>query len=242
MSQLRTIVMVSLALGVGACGERVMVEPDGSSQGGPLASAGAPIVKDVPEDDPGPPWYTPVFGDGPTLPGAYIPNDGIWAAVVFWRDPGCVPADFDLLQLLNPPLAFACGLTVAGRVWFGPSETPPPLQERYWGLGRVPVAFVLLRELVPAMGDAAADMDADPDLYMDELTALPSFNIGYADLFRTVIQNSSKAANPGHEVVDARGTIEAGTLAGREFRYHHNERFDPGTGVHSFQNVLISFD
>lgn len=239
MSQLRTIVMVSLALGVGACGERVPVEPEASLQAGAPALASAPLIKEVPEDDPGPPWYTPVFGGGPTLPGAYIPNDGIWAAVVFWRDPACVPADFNLLRLMNPPFAFGCDLTVAGRAWFdGP---PPPLQERYWGLGRVPVVFVLLSELVPAMGDAPADPDADPDLYMDELAALPSFNIGYADVFRTVIQNSNKAANPGHEVVDARGTIDAGMLAGREFRYHHNERFDPETGVHSFQSVLISF-
>ncbi|HEX6104873.1 MAG TPA: hypothetical protein VFZ26_04775, partial [Gemmatimonadales bacterium] len=205
------------------------------------ARARAPTIKDVPADDPGPPWYTPVFGGGPVLPGAYIPSDGTWAAVVFWREPACIPATFDLLRLMDIPAAFACPLTVAGRAWFSPGS-PIPTQERYDGLGAVPVAFVLLSELQAAMGDSPTDLGAEPDLYLAELTALPSFNLGAADVFRTVIHNSTQAANPGHEVVDARGSIQSGPFAGRRFRYHHNERFDPESGIHSFQSVVIAFD
>lgn len=235
MRQLRTMVTASLVLALVACGGDAPVEPEGP------ALARAPIIKRIPADDPGPPWYTPVFGGGPVLPGAYIPNDGTWAAIAFWRQPACIPADFNLLLLMNPPAAFGCALTVEGKAWFS-EGSPIPLQERYTGLGAVPIGFVLLQELQAAMGDGPSDPDADPDLYFPELAALPSFSLGVADGFRTVIHNSSQAANPGHETVDARGHIVSGPLAGRAFRYHHNERFDPESGVHSFRAVTIRFE
>jgi hypothetical protein len=57
-----------------------------------------------------------------------------------------------------------------------------------------------------------------------------------------VIHNSNQGANPGHEVLDATGAITQGHFAGHSFRYHHNERFDPETGVHSYRAVRISFE
>jgi hypothetical protein len=233
-----TIATFALGLAAGACTEGTPVEPVGAA----LATGGAPTIKRIPADDPGPPWYTPVFGGGPVLPGAYIPNDGTWVVVPFWRSPDCVPAGFNLFQLMNPPAAFGCPLTVQGRIWTDPDAPIPPLQERYEGLGAVPVAFVLLAELQGVMGDSPADADFDPDLFLPELTGLPSYSLGVAFEFRTVIHNSVMASAPGHEVVDARGFVESGALAGSTFRYHHNERFDPGSGVHSFQNVTVTFD
>lgn len=240
MVEYRGIAFTSLALALGACGENLPTGP-GAPAAAPLVPAVALAIAEIPADNPGPPWYTPVFGGGPSLPGAYIPNDGTWAAVVFWRDPACIPPDFNLLQVFDPPAAFGCALTIEGRAWFRLGEMLPT-QERYNGLGAVPVVFVLLSDLQQAMGDAASDPDADPDLYLGELTSLPSYNLGTAESFRTVIHNSSQAANPGHEVVDASGVIISGPLAGETFAYHHNERFDPETGIHSFQNVKINFE
>jgi hypothetical protein len=239
------------ALTLGACADSGPADPSDPSGALPMAAANAPLIVDIPADHPGPPWYTLVFSGGAEPPSGYIPNDGTWAAVTFWREPSCVPADFNLLLVLDlepldppddfRPRAFGCDLTVSGRVWFVPGITIPT-QERYFGLGAVPIYFALLSEVQSVAGDSPADPDSDPDIYIGELAGLPSLNIGYADRFEMVIHNSDKAANPGHEVADARGTIGQGLFAGRPFRYHHNERFDPETGVHSYRAVRISFE
>jgi hypothetical protein len=239
------------ALTLGACADSGPADPSDPSGSPQMASANAPLIVDIPADIPGPPWYTLVFSGGAQPPLGYIPNDGTWAAVPFWRETSCVPADFDLLlvldlQPLDPPndlrpRAFGCELTVNGRAWFEP-EGGIPTQERYIGLGAVPIYFVLLSEVQSIAGDSPTDPDSDPDIYIGELAGLPSLNIGHADRFEMVIHNSNQGANPGHEVLDARGVITQGHFAGRPFRYHHNERFDPETGVHSYRAVRISFE
>ena len=42
-----------------------------------------------------------------------IHNNGEWAAIAFYRPPGCVPHDFNLLDLFNPA-AVDCPSFVAG--------------------------------------------------------------------------------------------------------------------------------
>jgi hypothetical protein len=239
------------ALTLGACADSGPADPSDPSGSPQMASANAPLIRDIPADIPGPPVYTFVFSGGAEPPLGYIPNDGTWAAVTFRRDPSCVPADFDLLlvrdlQPLDPPndlrpRAFGCELTVSGRAWFEP-EGGIPTQERYVGLGAVPIYFVLLSEVQSIAGDSPADPDSDPDIYIGELAGLPSLNIGSADWFKFVTHNSNQGANPGHEVLDASGAITQGQFAGRLFRYHSNERFDPETGVHSYRAVRISFE
>jgi hypothetical protein len=239
------------AMTLGACADSGPADPSDPSGSPLMKAANAPLIVDIPADHPGPPWYTLVFSGGAEPPSGYIPNDGTWAAVPFWRDPSCVPGDFDLLQVLDlqpldppndpRPRAFGCELTVNGRAWFE-SGGGIPTQERYIGLGAVPIYFVLLSEVQAVAGDSPTDPDSDPDIYIGELAGLPSLNIGSADRFEMVIHNSNQGANPGHEVLDATGAITQGHFAGHSFRYHHNERFDPETGVHSYRAVRISFE
>lgn len=67
-------------------------------------------------DDPGVPFYARIE---PVPP--HAPTDGEWAAIVFYRDPGCQPLQgFNLLDFLDPPVAFGCPLTVEGfSLWLG---------------------------------------------------------------------------------------------------------------------------
>ena len=238
------------AMALGACADSGPVDPSDPSASPRMSAANAPLIVDIPAEHPGPPWYTLVLSGGAFPPLGHIPNDGTWAAIPFWREPSCVPDDFNLLlvldlQALDPPddprpRAFGCELTVDGKLWFDPAGGIPT-QERYRGLGEVPIYFVLLSEVQGIADDSPHDPDSDPDIYMDELAGLPSLNIGSAERFDMVIHNSNQGA-PGHEVLDAAGVITEGDFAGQPFRYHHNERFDPEAGVHSYRAVRISFE
>jgi hypothetical protein len=123
--------------------------------------------------DPGGPVYTTIERGLPL-------HDGPSAAVLFYREPACVPEDFNLLDgqdlvgFPDNPRAFGCPLTVDGfGVW---KEAPPvdvvPQLVLTRGTGAVPVWFIAWSELEAAM--------ADDVLTMNELRALPSGQVGYA--------------------------------------------------------------
>jgi hypothetical protein len=107
-------------------------------------------------------------------------HDGPSAAVLFYRDPACVPEDFNLLDgqdlvgFPDSPRAFACPLTVDGfGIWAqGPPVDIVPRHALTRGTGAVPVWFVAWSELESAM--------ADDVLTMKELRSLPSLQAGYA--------------------------------------------------------------
>ena len=72
--------------------------------------------------------FSPDLGGGPPFyarierlengGGVLVHNDGEWAAVAFYRAPGSVPADFNLLDLFDGPRAFDATLTVEGfEIW-----------------------------------------------------------------------------------------------------------------------------
>jgi hypothetical protein len=52
------------------------------------------------------------------------PHTDEWAAVTFLRQPGCVPYNFNLLDVIDVPGAFGCPLTVEGFAIF--KNAPPP--------------------------------------------------------------------------------------------------------------------
>ena len=92
--------------------------------------AGVRLV--VPDEDP----YAPIYAD-------FYGNEE-WVAFFFYRDPDCVPDDFDLyFEFFDySGYAFTCDLTVKGFVIY---ETPGdfvPKQAKLKGLGEVPVWFV----------------------------------------------------------------------------------------------------
>jgi hypothetical protein len=126
--------------------------------------------------DPGGPVYT-------TLERGVGLHDGPVAAVLFYRDPACVPEDFNLLDgqdlvgFPENPRAFSCPSTVDGfAIWNrGPLLDLAPRQVFTRGTGAVPVWFGQWAELEGAMSDGA--------LFIAELRGLSSLQIGYAIQF-----------------------------------------------------------
>ena len=155
-----------------ACGDRpTPMVPDPVSMAigptTPSLSSAAPIIRHFPGDSPGPVWYAQL-GRG------FIPNDGIWAGIVFLRSLACVPAGFNLLDQFDIPAAWGCELMVEGEDWWHDLAVPPPFQRRDRGLGAVPVYFVLWSEIQAAT--------ADDILTIGELQNLPSLLVGTASL------------------------------------------------------------
>ncbi|MCA1803440.1 MAG: hypothetical protein LC662_13395 [Rhodothermaceae bacterium] len=68
------------------------------------------ITIPFPDQDPGIPIYARV---GPILNQFFVTNGRI--VIPFYRDPGCIPDDFNFLTYYDPPTAFGCDLTVQGR-------------------------------------------------------------------------------------------------------------------------------
>ncbi|HET9587888.1 MAG TPA: hypothetical protein VFO91_03770 [Anaerolineales bacterium] len=74
------------------------------------AADGGPVRTTFPsEDNPGPPFYAR-FQDSPP----YIFSDGEWAVIYFYRDPNCVPANFNLLLFFDFADSFGGPLEVHG--------------------------------------------------------------------------------------------------------------------------------
>lgn len=79
--------------------------------------AGGVRIVQVPAEDPGPPFYTRV-SPYPQL-GNQVFTDGRTVAIPIYRDPACIPADFNLFQMYDPPSqagpgAFSCRTIVEG--------------------------------------------------------------------------------------------------------------------------------
>jgi hypothetical protein len=160
--------------------------------------------------------------------GGIVPNDGELAAIVFYRPPACVRADFNLLDFFDIPGAFFCGpaTTTGFTIWNnGPGLDPAPLHAMNFGLGDVPVWFVSWPELQAAMGDGI--------LTIGELAALPSLLVGSANSFQQVLHPHDAASVPKLNFV-ASGTLEDG----RSFRVQH-VRTDAPAGFRERTSIRI---
>jgi hypothetical protein len=184
------------------------------------ASAQAQVHLRIP-DDIQPPAYT-YLGHG------FMPHTDGWAAVVFYRSPDCVRADFNLLDFLDFSGApFQCQLHIEGRTTWVSLSDPYPAAQFFQGTGAVPVWFVRWPEL-----EAAA---ADDVLTIGELAALPSLVTGTASFFHESIRNDIRGQRGGNEAL-----VAAGTLAdGRSFLVQLTEKFRDG--VHLFPEITIRF-
>jgi hypothetical protein len=153
----------------------------------------------IPSESPGPPFYMRWLST----------VDQEWVVNVFYRSPGCVPTEFDLLDFFDIPGAFRCPLTVEG--FEVRSQTfGPPIQSELHGLGAVPVLFVKRTEF-----EAAA---ADGELTLTELLGLDSAVMGSASFYQEVLhpRGGARAVNADYQ---AAGTLEDGRL----FRVHIQE-------------------
>jgi hypothetical protein len=195
-----------------------------------VAAQGRPVIQTIPSPGvPGPPFYANFAAD-------FIPTDDGTVGIAFYRDPTCIPIDFNLLIQFDAPTAFGCTLTIEGKRWWrNPATDPFPFQIRYAGLGAVPIYFVDADEL-----SAAAD---DGVVTIGELQSLPSLVVGVAESFHQVIHNANQAPgaqeqlnDKGHEVLDAHGTIVG---SGVPFFFHYIEEFDPNTNIRTFRAVRI---
>jgi hypothetical protein len=185
-----------------------------------LGVSKAQVVVNFPEEDPGPPYYARIrYG--------FVVHTDQLAAIVFYRQPGCVPAGFNLLNLFNPPAAFFCTPTVEGFEVFEPGPRPPgtiPKQAKSFGLGAVPVWFISWSELQGAMADGV--------LTISELAALPSLQVGSAGFFHETLHPTGGAQQSELTIV-ASGT----TSAGQSFFLQVAANGDPL----SLKNVIVQF-
>jgi hypothetical protein len=186
------------------------------------ANAGAVILRH-PEQTPGPPYYAH-FGRG------FLPNDGQWAGLPFYRSPECVPDTFNLLNQFDPPAAFGCPLLIQGLEWWhDPSSDPFPYQTYDRARRIVPIYFVLWSELQDAI--------ADDVLTLAELRSLPSLRIGQTRDLTHSVQNTNYPRDFGREDFSARGWL----VGGGTFEFRYKENFFPETGEHVFPEISISF-
>jgi hypothetical protein len=133
-----------------------------------------------------------------------VHNDGQWAAISFFRQPSCVPEDFNLLDFFDAPRAFECELTMEGfEIWRnGPSAGDiSPIQTVSFGLGAVPIWFVRVDELEGAL--------ADDVLTMAELEGCATLRKGLATYFKETLHPLGGAQQTKTEVV-ARGSLASG--------------------------------
>jgi hypothetical protein len=152
------------------------------------------VLKEIPAGDSGPPFYA-------RLGLQFFHADG-HLAVVFYRDPECVPEGFNLLGFYHfpseaEPGAFGCNLTMEGYTLSEPTAEPGtfPRLVIAEGLGAVPVWFVPL---------AAFQEEAEDSVVtLHDLAALEPL-IGSASYYHETLQPRS----PGHQILAvAHGTL-----------------------------------
>lgn len=143
------------------------------------------------------------FGENETF------GDEEVVAIVFYRPPECIPAEFNLMQFFHfpdetSPGAFACAppTTAGTETWEnGPETDPAPLVAELTGRGAVPVWFFDREELFAAM--------ADGQVTIGDLTEMPSRRVGTAVTYAELLHPSQSNAQPLIQFT-AEGTLEEG--------------------------------
>lgn len=198
----RTVLLAGIALALVLV--IVMAWTQQAAATGPLTQTDFPT-----EQDPGPPVYTRIE---PFPPHVY--SDGQWAAIVFYREPGCVPAGFNLLLLIDPN-SFGCAMTIHGtHFWEGePYAVIPPYMATLSGDGAVPVWFVPTSVMEPALQDGV--------LTIGELASLSGLVTGYASHFNEMVQPMPLPGEPGGNPNPKKSLSAHGQLTdGRTFNLH----------------------
>lgn len=161
---------------------------------------------DFPVQSPGIPAYARLEL---LVPNFDVPNNNRWAAIVFYRDPACVPPDFNLGQFFHPPGpggpgAFGCPLLVEGHeIWDtepGPGQAPIYVRTRN-AVPNMPVWFVAWDELRPIFESG--------QVFIGDITALPSLTRGSAQWYEEALYPNGAAELPGI-TLKSEGTLEDG--------------------------------
>jgi hypothetical protein len=196
-----------------ACGEQPLAVPEAE-----LAAARTVRTVGPGPDDPGMPFYARLEPD------RTIFHDGGWAAVVFYRDPACVPEEFNLFDFFDAPAAFGCTQLVRNAsIWSHGFGVGAPKIVTAVGLGAVPVWFVPAAALL-----AAAEAG---ELTVGSLAAMTGLVIGYADRFNEVLHPHPLPVPPpleggGHPnpkiTITAHGTTDDGRAF--QLQIHRDDR------------------
>jgi N-acetylneuraminic acid mutarotase len=183
------------------------------------------VVLNVPDESPGAPWYA-------GLSRGFIPTDGTQAAIVFVRDPACIPPEFNLLDLEDIPAVFACPILFRGQEWWHEPFVDFPFKYMYVNDGSVPVYFVDLAELNSEI--------ADDQLTLGELQAFSSLKVGQATYVKDDVLNTNApdSDGKGHGALTAIGTLQD---SGELFYVHWHEEFLPATGKNALLDIAIEF-
>ena len=151
--------------------------------------------------------------------------DGDWVAIVFYRLPACIPADFNLLGFFDFANAWGCAPTTSGfEIWKnGPGIDLAPLQQELSGEGAVPVWFADTQELMAASEDGV--------LTIGELGSLPSLKIGTASFYHETLHPWGGSIR-NHLVFNAHGLLADGTAFNvnaehTETNFNVNIHFNP---------------
>ncbi|MDZ7789254.1 MAG: hypothetical protein U5L08_01925 [Xanthomonadales bacterium] len=184
----------------------------------PVAMGNGPVKLDFPSQSPGIPAYARLEL---LIPDFDVPHDDDWAAIVFYRNPDCVPLDFDLGQFFHfpgpdSPGAFGCELLIEGsELWTnGPEEDLAPVYARSRSaVPGLPIWFVTWTEL-SELFDAGT-------VFIDEIEALPSLVRGHAWWFEESLHPNGSAPDPAISL-NARGRLESGGRFVLDWHYHAN--------------------
>lgn len=182
----------------------------------PVALGNGPVKLEFPTESPGIPAYARLEL---LIPDFDVPNNDDWAAIVFYRNPDCIPLDFDLGQFFHfpgpeGPGAFGCELLIEGTEFWatGPEEESAPVYVRSRSaVPDLPVWFVAWSEL-NELFDAGM-------VYIDEVEALPSLIRGRAFWFEESLHPNGTAPDPAISLA-ARGQLETGGRFSLEWHYH----------------------
>jgi hypothetical protein len=195
--RLATFAVLAAACGpIIACSEAGEPLATAEAMSGMMASALVRTTSPSAED-PGVPAYARINSTPP-----HVFSDGVMVAVAFYRDPDCIPADFNLLTFFDIPAVFGCTVLVEGfSLWEGVPFSQAPAMTQLRG-SSVPVWFAPAAQVAAAM--------ADGSLEIGELAALDGLLRGTADRFHETLQPSEGPRPVSHLVLGAHGELEDG--------------------------------
>ena len=217
--------LLPLSLMLGACDSSSPVAPSTESDSAPQLSKSGGLFR---IESPMFPFYTRT--ESPADVGGFAYRTDEWAAIVFYRDPSCVPADFNLFQFYDFDFGrvFSCPPTIDGFSLHVESQgVTPPKTSNLTGTA-VPIWFVPWdAEFQQAVTDGS--------LTMSELENMDGLVKGVATQFREILNSIDNHPAPKINIT-ARGYILPGS-AGGSFSYSVNW---PGLTVNDVKNVNIT--
>jgi hypothetical protein len=213
--------LLPLSLLLGACESPVpLVSPEDAPM---LAKSGGLYRVESPMF----PFYTRT--EPPADVGGFGYHTDQWAAIVFYRDPACVPTGFNLFEFydFNFGDVFSCAPTIDGfSLHVEPMGVTPPRMSNLSGKA-VPIWFV-------PWSAAFQQAVANGSLTVVQLEGMAGLVKGVATQFQEIL--STVESHPAPKInLTARGYILPGS-GGGSFSYNVNW---PGLTVNDVKNVTI---